>query len=477
MKPFFSLVLSLCLWMFIGTCCVSAQTNLYSPAPKAFSDTSHLVSTTFFHWYASTGGQLTGPWRPIEGRPNWTGLPPWWKSQIKQVMAANIDILYVHLIPSTEIRRILLFQALSEMRAEGYDVPKVAPFLDPLITWDGRPKPDLATTAGKDSVAAQYVRFYTQYFAQNTDTHASDYLAYVDNKPVLDTWHVFELSNVGSLSEQDLSSRLGAAFGVKDSRFNNGVHMVTTGINNPVYSFADERVAQFEITQYYHATTHQGIKSVQLKPGYWDQNVRTPGDFLPRDGGIHYAAAWDQVDATVNRIYVESWNEYDEGTGIYAGDTLAPYIHPGSNNMSTDTWSLVNNPYEYIETTAQGSAKFNDYPRLDARFLWHEAPIQLAPNQVDTAHIIIRNEGDEMWSNAKGYTLKQSPSDPVQFASQSGMIDDLLHDIPTFGGVFKGRPLRFDIPIIAPMQKGSYDHALAYDEGRYGSWGGINDHD
>ncbi|MEZ4687677.1 MAG: hypothetical protein R3B47_16930 [Bacteroidia bacterium] len=177
-----------------------AQTSLYGPAPVQYTDTSHLVSSTFFHWYGSNGGQLTGPWRPVEGRPNWTGLPPWWKTQIKQVMAANIDVLYVHLISNTEYPRIQFFKALSEMRAEGYDVPKVAPFLDPLITWYNLPNVDLATTAGKDSVAAQYIRFYTQYFTQNTDPHAADYIAYIDGKPILDTWHVFlNMDNVDSL--------------------------------------------------------------------------------------------------------------------------------------------------------------------------------------------------------------------------------------------------------------------------------------
>ncbi|MEZ4687676.1 MAG: NBR1-Ig-like domain-containing protein [Bacteroidia bacterium] len=184
--------------------------------------------------------------------------------------------------------------------------------------------------------------------------------------------------------------------------------------------------------------------------------MRTPGDFLARDGGVHFKNAWDQIDGTVNRVYIESWNEYDEGTGIYAGDTGAPYIHPGSNNTNTDTWSSTNNPYEYIETNARGAAKFNDYPRLDSRFLWNDAPGQLAPNGMDTVHVVIRNEGNEKWSDMAGFSLKQAASDPVQFALNEGSIVDSLHDIPTFGGIFRGRPIRFDIPVQAPLQTGNY---------------------
>jgi len=125
-----------------------------------FNLNSHIVSTSVFCWYTSAGGQLSGPWLPLEGRANWTGETDWWKKQIKQIMTANIDVLYVHLIPQMEQQRVNLFRALSEMRAQGYDVPKIAPFLDPLITWNiYGTTPDLATTAGKDEFVGEYIRF------------------------------------------------------------------------------------------------------------------------------------------------------------------------------------------------------------------------------------------------------------------------------------------------------------------------------
>ena len=120
------------LLLLISVTCFSQ--DLLTPDPP-FSLNEHVVSTSFFHWYTTDTGQLSSPWLPIDSRTNWTGTADWWKSQIKQVMLANIDVMYVHLIPAYEPQRQSLFQALSQMRADGYDVPKVAPFLDPIITW------------------------------------------------------------------------------------------------------------------------------------------------------------------------------------------------------------------------------------------------------------------------------------------------------------------------------------------------------
>ena len=69
------------------------------------------------------------------------------------MMMANIDVLYVHLYndPNTDQIQVNLFNALNQLRAQGYDTPKIAPFLDPMITWYQQPLVDLATTAGKDT--------------------------------------------------------------------------------------------------------------------------------------------------------------------------------------------------------------------------------------------------------------------------------------------------------------------------------------
>jgi PKD repeat protein len=433
--------------------------GLFSPRPT-FDVTNHLVSLSVFHWFTATGGQLSGPWQPVEGRSNWTGTTNFWISQIKEMMAANVDVLYVHLIPSSEQQRINLFQALAQLRSQGWNVPKVAPFLDPMITWNQQPLVDVATAAGKDTFVGQYIRFFSQYYSVNRDANADDYLARISGRVVLDTWHVkFNLTNLTSLTRADVESRLQAAIVPSHPVFTNGIRMVTTALNDPTLSFADEKVPQFEITTYYYPVQWQQLMSAQLKGGYWDQNIRNPGSFLPRNGGRPYTNAWGlavNARASLRRVYLESWNEYDEGSGMYAANPGPPYILPGSGNTNADVWSLANDPYEYIKTTARGATAFNDWPDHDAAIVWHNIPAHMQPGEVRSATVIVRNEGDALWSEAAKYRFSQSDSDAVNFGHGRYVIDDTQDDIPTFGGIFRGRARTFQTTLTAPTQPGTY---------------------
>ena len=424
----------------------------------------NIVSTSVFHWYTAYGGQVSGPWRPLDGRSNWTGKVDWWKSQIKQTMTANIDVLYVHLIPYMEQQRINLFAALSQMRTEGYDVPKVAPFLDPLITWDiYGSTPDLATTAGKDEFVGEYIRFFNQYFSVNTDPYADSYIAQIDGRVVLDIWHAhLNFSNVSSLTSQDVVSRLSAEFGSEHPIFNNGIYMV--GTIGSALSFEDEQVAQFQYHSYYDSRTYNGITTAQVKGGYWDQNVRDPGYWLARSGGANYVNAWNSVNSTANlkRVYIESWNEYDEGSGVYAVDVDdSPYLINGryySPGSSGDTWSSTNDPWEYIKTTATGAGLFNETQDYDSSILWHDLPRTMRIGEVRSVTVIVRNEGDLSWTEAADFRFgqKESLAGEVLFGPARYLIDDLTNEIPFYGGIFRGRPITFEFDLIAPDTAGFY---------------------
>lgn len=436
----------------------SAVPLLYTQG-RTYNVSDHIVSASVFHWYTSTDGQLSGPWLPLDGRPNWTGTSTWWKSQIKQMMMANIDVMWVHLIPYWDSERTNLFIALNQLRALGYDVPKVAPFLDPMITWDQQPLVDLATTSGKDQFVSHYIRFFQEYYSANTDAHADTYIERIGGKVVLDTWHVkWNTSNLSSLTRADVESRLAAAFGQAHPVFNSGIRMVTTAFNTPTLSFADEKVPQFEVTQYYRESLFNGVRAVQLKGGYWDQNVRNPGSILKRNGGSNYKSSWNSVNrSTTSRVYIESWNEYDEGSGIYAAVTGAPYILPGSGNTNTDVWSSTNDPYEYIHTTATGAAAFNDTPDLGAKILWQEIPTSMRGGATLSARVIVRNEGDLSWNGALGVKFSQNRSaDPAVFAASDCAIVDTANEIPTYGGIFRGRPIEFSVQMTAPATPGTY---------------------
>ena len=437
--------------------------NIFAQTPEDlmsgdynFKVADHVVGTSMFHWYTSYGGQVSGPWVPIEGRENWTGEVEFWKRMIKQSMAANIDIFYVHLIPHMDQQRINLFQALYELREIGWDVPKVCPFFDPMITYSLQgSNVDVSTEAGKDELMSHYIRFYEQYYSQNQDEYADDYIYTIDGKVVLDTWHVhLNITNYAQLTRYDVESRLSSHFGMDHPVFYNGIRMITNAIS-PSFSFADEKVHQFEVHEYYIVKEHNFVKSAQIKPGYWDQNVRDPGYIMPRNGGSKYKAAWSQLGPYIHRIYIESFNEYDEGSGIYAAKTDEIFFN--SINTSTDTWSDTDDPYEYIKTTAIGAAGFNDDKKLDAKILWHNIPRAMLPGDTINATVVVRNTGNAQWSNAEEFKFgQQEGADPVVFGENRYFIDDSKDDIPELGGIFRGRTITFNLEIIAPETEGVY---------------------
>lgn len=426
----------------------------------AFSVSSHIVGTSLFHWYGKGEWQIVSPWIPIEGRKSWTGEVPYWKRMIKQIMAANIEVLYVLVIPAMEQSRTNFFRALNELRREGWEVPKVCPFFDPIITYSTLgTHGNAATEAGKDEIVDHYIRFYRQYYSVNTDEFADDFIYTQDQIPVLNTWHVhLHIDNYSQMTRADISDRLSAEFGAEHPIFNNGIKMITNAIS-PSYSFADEKVHQFEAQEYYIEKNRNGVITAQLKPGYWDQNVRNPGFFLPRDGGSHYKNSWNQIGSSVDRVYIESFNEYDEGSGIYASkcDTIYTKTDEGMNNTYTDTWSSTDDPYEYIKTTAKGAALFNDFEALDATILWNNIPDTMSRAETFMATVVVRNDGDATWNSESGFKLGEMESlDPDLFGPTRYLIDDTSNDIPVYGGIFKGRAITFNIEVTAPDETGTY---------------------
>jgi hypothetical protein len=402
----------------------SAQTWQFNLPGRDYLATDRLVSAVVFHWFTSNGGQQTGPWPPVEGRVNWTGEPPFWIRQIKDIMDANTDVMYVHLMPADEQQRTNLFAAYAQLRAAGYDVPAIAPFLDPLITWSIRPAIDLSTSSGKDEFVAQYTRFFNQYFAANADPQAESHLLHIGGKVVLNTWHCNAgfTNNTASLTRGDVETRLAAAFGGTYPTFNHGIYMVATP-NGTAPSFADEKIHQFSAALYYAKHTYNNRKAAGLKPGYWDQNIRDPGSFHARDGGTHYTDAWAYVNSVktggsnvdgesnalpIFHVNIESWNEYDEGSGIYAADPGPPYISPTNHGGHTDVWSSTNNPRQYIDTTAAYAAVFNDRPARDAVFLGCSGPtVPISAGHSFNVQIVARNQGNTAWNTSQGYRLGQ----------------------------------------------------------------------
>jgi hypothetical protein len=229
-----------------------------------------------------------------------------------------------------------------------------------------------------------------------------------------------------------------------------GIYMMSTALIDPDYTFTDERMIMFSGYTYALHCVHQGIDVWHAQAGYWDQNIRKPGFFLPRDGGKHYRNAWDIIAFNmpyVHRVYVESWNEYDEGSGIYAADTSAPLVNEAMHS-NTDVFSDSNDPFEYINTTARGAARINGRPENDAAILGVEAPSSAQPgNQVDV-RVVVRNQGNGRWTGAAGYALRLGSEVTLP-------INDQADEIPLYGGIFRGRPVTFDARLPVGERRGA----------------------
>ena len=454
--------------------------QLFTPG-RSFSMDDNVVTSVVFSWYTSTGGQISGPWIPLGGRASWDGGVEFWQDQIKQIMAANIDVIYVHTIPHMTTQRGNMLTGLEELRRQGYQTPQIAPFLDSAIIWNSfRPPADLSTAEGKNAYVNEFKAFYHQYYSTSSDPYADSALFTIDARPVLNTYVLpARLINSDSFSRSDLESRLAAEYGGTRPTFNNGVYM--TG--NHEFDWQDESFVQYGSNSYHSKRTFNDRKVITVKPGYWDQNIRDPGAFLPRNGGDPYRDAWDYVRDVkdggwsvdgetyaqpVHRVSIESWNEYDEGSGIYAGDAGEPYVAPSNTSGNTDTWSNTGDPWEYIKTTAEGARHFNDTPDRDASILYHDMPAVMNAGETRTVHVVVRNEGDLSWTAVQNFKFgqKEHLQDEVLFGPARHLMDDTQNEIPIYGGAFRGRPITFEVELVAPSMLG--DHLT--------HWGMLQEH-
>ena len=56
---------------------------------------------------------------------------------------------------------------------------------------------------------------------------------------------------------------------------------------------------------------------------------------------------------------------------------------------------------------------------------------------------------------AAGFKLGEL-NDPTMFGPGRYLIDDTSNEIPTYGGIFRGRPMTFDVQLTAPTTFGAY---------------------
>lgn len=432
-----------------------AQPDYLGTPGRAFQTSENLVGLYVFHWYTPTTGQTKSVWKPVEGRPAWDGSVAFWREEIKDMMAANPDFLLVHLIDHHEPQRIHLFEALSSLRAEGYQTPPVVPFLDPAITFYGPPDHlrhlDFAHTADRRLFLDQFLKFFRQYDTANPDPHADSYLGTINGKLMLNVWGVGppQIVNKDLLTRPFVEDYLRQE---DSTRFGNGVFWSSI-IPQDGFTWSDEYNRSFVGYTGDHLLLDRNVAS--LKPGHYDTLDR----FLARDSGAGYVNAWNRLrnNSGINRVLIESWNEYTEGTGLYEVANLEPDYSDPAYQPHEDRWA--EDRRFYITETATQAAAWNSVPDRDAEFLWHNLPERMEAGSRHTVRIIVRNTGDLPWTGRGGYHLRETDPGQPRLLTAPVFIHDATHEIPKYGGIFRGRPVELRFTITAPRTNGTRETA------------------
>src|SRR3989344_5731625 len=290
-----------------------------------------LVGPVVFHNFRSkdTGkpsgaGQYQTVWLPLEGRSAWDGSATFWKKQTRDIIDSGSNFIFFEVSrPDWNEEMANHLTAINQLASEGYIVPKIAPYFHP-SSWSmnaSSPPFDLTSAAGKDAFYQVIKNWFTSYLG----ILPNDKLVRVSCKVLIGLWEIPGCSSAPSDIFAYLNGRLQADFGF------NGFWSAT-----PCWSSRQPDEISFLFSGL--PSIKFGNKdNVVLRPGVWRpyETIYRPNVFIPRAGGSTYSSAWAQALAQktqLARIYLTSWNEYTEGSGLYEAQAA---IHTESDTHPT----------------------------------------------------------------------------------------------------------------------------------------------
>jgi hypothetical protein len=282
---------------------------------------------------------------------------------------------------------------------------------------------------------------------------------------VLASWWIYSIvNNIEKLRRKDIENHLHAHFKRRTAVFANGIYFVSNAQVNPDFSFADERTVFFSGFSYAMRAVHNRVHVYHVQPGYWDQNIRQPGYHLPRLGGRPYRDAWEYLLVQRNpilRVYIESWNEYDESSGIYAADPHTIYRTEINKSSIDDRWSAQDDPFEYIRTTARAAIALKNISPWGANVLGCPQTIACQVNEKLAFWVTFRNTGATAWNDSKR-TMPMLCPNSGDFRALEVRPDPLpaCQDLSVYDGVFRGAVMSFRVELDAPARPGKHSLVL-----------------
>ncbi len=448
------------------------------------ADGTHTVGTWMFSWFTGdTSWECSSAWRPVGGFKSWDGSVEWARGQLLDQLDAHLDAVGLQLdTPSatgtqgyrfTNIVHVL--QASRALLEEGVYPPRLFPFLDTAIIADHYQasqgsKLDLSTEAGRAYFYGHANAFYAAAKTAFGSTWETTGAARFHGLPAVATWHSAAMTGVDNAAVLDFKARFSADFGSacyfiahpNDWRNFDAVDEITQMVGPPTHFLKTGRDVG-------------GFPTINVEAGFWNPTSNT--FYLPREGGTHFSEAWASAQAeraAARHVWIDTWNETGEGSGMFAADPLsytAADKGPCGQFVNTHAESWAAEGRHYIDVTRTQASAWNDAPELDAEPVASDVPATLHVGERRYVTVVMRNTGDAAWhagAQQLGLTAAAAAGDFHLAGPVDAQEDDLTQ---RFGGVVRGLPGVFTVLLTAPCTPGKHPLKLQVYDAKQGAFG------
>lgn len=348
----------------------TGSSSRVEPSPDAAASTTSgldgarkLAGPVVFHWFEERRGQALSAWLPLEGRPAWDGSVEFWSRQDRLVVESGFNFIFFDVawqFPDPMRNHLL---ALRAARDAGREVPLVAPFFAPEAFECAPCRRDFGGVSGFGGLLEAMRR----WFSMALPILGPEGLATVDGRRVLvGLWFLPGAETAPASMLDEMGAILERELGVEPWW---STHQVWAGAGADEVNFLFNGLVGMQAGS---------RRNADLLVGFWNVGQAADDRFLARAAGATYETAWlellerrDEFD----RVYVESWNEYTESSGLYpavpTGHTvwddhrrvrdlrrcLTEYCHL---TVHDDFWGT--DPYLYTRISAEMTGRFFTAP-------------------------------------------------------------------------------------------------------------------
>jgi hypothetical protein len=397
---------------------VSAGAAAPLPDDFRFYPADHVVGSWMFTWFTGDPGwACSSPWAPPETFALWNGSPEWARKQMLDQMDANIDVIGLQMDWKDETtarayRWVNVRNAIEAARLlleDGMQPPRIFPLVDTAIIAsffeeDNARTMNLGNASDLDFFYGHMQAFYTAMRGMMGVPFTPIAGAEMGGKPFVGLWHSVTIDGESNGVVAALKGRFLADFGVEP-------HFVAHPNDWSALSGIDEITLMFGPPQHFFAGGRDvnGGETINIEAGFWNPVSNT--FYLPRQGGVNFLAAWEQAlarRADVEHLYIDSWNETGEGSGIFEAQPVS-YTAADTGpcgtfvNLHDDSWG--DGARFYIDTVSQNAALWNDAAELDGVVVASDLPAAMGPGERRWVSVVVRNQGDTPWEDDGTFTF------------------------------------------------------------------------